>query len=210
MTNANVDIQAKCCDVCNCDCDPNEPQAVYWKGTFSGLVTTGGFDGTWVCLHEIGGSLDGPSHVVSDMERTLSCRAHSNAYPELPGVITPHCEVMRSDLNKNRNSVNGDKSALKFTARHPLARMAFFDSVRSGDEIFVKVGGEVLNDGKMVPALEGFPCTVHAIVPTTGALVVYPLPEKLRWLDIDMDAIYTVPYTAVLELVKGENWDPPQ
>ena len=53
---------------------------------------------------------------------------------------------------------------------------------------------------------ERFGCLVHAVVPTSGVLVVEPNVAKMRWLDLDVDRAYRLPHTAALMHRKGPHW----
>ena len=214
MTKTSVNN--KCCSGCDCHCEVGEPRAIYYKGTFTGFVTKTGDvrDGTLVRLHDVGGPLDGPSHVATRTEHEGSIIAHgkhptgSPLYIEwMPGVVGSCCadgfakEVAR--LDPNEPYVVGP---FDFTQRRVGARMPYFDAIRAGDRVRVCVEGQFMHEGALKWARERFPCDVLAIVPTTGVLVVKPAIEKLFWIELDTNKPYRLQHTAVIALFKGDCW----
>lgn len=199
------------CDQCDGTC--RGALALYRNSVFTGFVMPEGGEVTDARrLHEVGGSLEGPSHKAEPLEFVLSMRAHGGddappeeRIPPMPGVLSPCC----ADCY-DKAVANIDPQGLVFGPfgfAQSASGRSYFEAVRFDDKVYVKVEGTFIDvAGETKRAREGFFARVLGVLPATGECVVLPNPTELHWLSLDVDIIYRVPHTAVLAVERGSLW----
>ena len=192
------------CTEPGCDCSGGGPFALHRPAViggpdvFTGMATDGGVDpGMPVRLDDWLGPLDGPGHVVTEVEFT----AHMCFYPNTTLGIRP---VKLKGLLPASAVIDQHTDVIAHTNDDHV-------KVRASDRVRVSMAGRLKCGHRVV---EHFTILVHAVIPHAPHVLVGTSVHKLKWLaapghtePLNEDLLIQVPMNKVLSITHGEYWD---